>query len=229
MNMNSMKRFGAFVLIGMLLLGATGFASGQDTTTEAVDSNKLKTCLPEAPFGWEGTEPIGAMYTVKGGTWSKVTKSYSTFGVKDQVEITIMDSVSHVVPLWSKWDRFYKWKSSEGYTKRTTVNEFPAWEVYAVEVNSYMLYVGINDRFLVLTKTKNTDKATLDSFANSIDYNEIAALEGGGEAPPAETPTPTPTPTPIPTPIPTPAPPGFEAVFAIAGLLAVAYLVKRRN
>ncbi|HJH26016.1 MAG TPA: hypothetical protein C5S37_04400 [Methanophagales archaeon] len=64
---------------------------------------------------------------------------------------------------------------------------------------------------------------------------------------PAATPTPTPTPTatptakpttpPVPTPEPTaepeptatPEPPGFEAVFAIAGLLAVAYLVVRRK
>ena len=36
-------------------------------------------------------------------------------------------------------------------------------------------------------------------------------------------------PTPTPTPMPTPTPPGFEAVFAIAGLLAVAYLLKRRK
>ena len=58
---------------------------------------------------------------------------------------------------------------------------------------------------------------------------------------PAPTPTPTPlvekptptippaTATPEPTPTPTPAEPGFEAVFAIAGLLAVAYLVLRRR
>ncbi|WP_456478772.1 PGF-CTERM sorting domain-containing protein [Geoglobus ahangari] len=59
------------------------------------------------------------------------------------------------------------------------------------------------------------------------------------------TPTPTKTPTPTPTPVetkeetPTPAPtktteekkegPGFEAVFAVAGLLAVAYLLRRRQ
>jgi PGF-CTERM protein len=50
---------------------------------------------------------------------------------------------------------------------------------------------------------------------------------------PKPTPTPTPevTPTPVPTPVvtPTPTPPGFEAVLAIAGLLAIAYLVLRRK
>ena len=39
----------------------------------------------------------------------------------------------------------------------------------------------------------------------------------------------TPTPSPTPTATPTPTPPGFGAVFAIAGLLAVAYLVLRRK
>lgn len=58
-----------------------------------------------------------------------------------------------------------------------------------------------------------------------------------GVTPPTLTPTPSPTPSPSPSPAPTPTPtpkswwkiPGFEAVFAIAGLLAVAYLVLRRK
>ncbi|MGB2841408.1 MAG: PGF-CTERM sorting domain-containing protein [Halobacteriota archaeon] len=43
-----------------------------------------------------------------------------------------------------------------------------------------------------------------------------------------ETPEPTPTIPPVATPTPEPTP-GFEAVFAIAGLLAVAYLVQRKR
>ena len=39
----------------------------------------------------------------------------------------------------------------------------------------------------------------------------------------------TPTPSPTPTPTPKPGIPGFEAGFAIASLLAVAYLVLRRK
>jgi hypothetical protein len=42
-------------------------------------------------------------------------------------------------------------------------------------------------------------------------------------------PTPVPTPVPTPEPTPTPKPAGFESVLAIAGLLAVAYLVHRRK
>ena len=37
------------------------------------------------------------------------------------------------------------------------------------------------------------------------------------------------TPTPIATPTPTPTPPGFEAVYAITGLLAIAYLLRQRR
>ena len=46
---------------------------------------------------------------------------------------------------------------------------------------------------------------------------------------PTAEPTATATPTATPTPTPTPTPPGFEAVFAIAGLLAIAYLVLRKR
>ena len=45
---------------------------------------------------------------------------------------------------------------------------------------------------------------------------------------PSPTASPTPTPTPSPTPTPTPTP-GFEAIFAVAGLLAVTYFVLRRK
>jgi len=51
-----------------------------------------------------------------------------------------------------------------------------------------------------------------------------------GEVTPAPTPKATPTPTPMPTATPTPtSTPGFEAVFAIAGLLAIAYATLRRR
>ena len=46
---------------------------------------------------------------------------------------------------------------------------------------------------------------------------------------PTPVPTPTPTATSTPSPSPTPEPPGFEAVFAIAGLLTVIYLLRRRK
>ena len=46
---------------------------------------------------------------------------------------------------------------------------------------------------------------------------------------PEVTPTPPPVVSPTPTPTPTPEPPGFEAVFAIAGMLAIAYLVLRKR
>ncbi|MGC9445226.1 MAG: tungstate ABC transporter substrate-binding protein WtpA, partial [Candidatus Methanospirareceae archaeon] len=70
----------------------------------------------------------------------------------------------------------------------------------------------------------------------------IAPPEGSGEVPAelqdivemepgAATPTPAPTATPAPTTAPTPTPeePGFEAIVAIAGLLAIAYLTHRKQ
>jgi PGF-CTERM protein len=56
-----------------------------------------------------------------------------------------------------------------------------------------------------------------------------AALEKYLREEQKETLTPSPTRTQTQTPSPTPTPPGFDAGFAIAGLLAVAYLVLRRR
>ena len=47
--------------------------------------------------------------------------------------------------------------------------------------------------------------------------------------PPLPTPTPSPTPTPVSTPTPPEKVPGFETIFTVAGLLAVAYLSKRKK
>lgn len=62
--------------------------------------------------------------------------------------------------------------------------------------------------------------------------HERLGLEAYKPPTPSPTPSPTPTssPTPTPTPSSTPAPtPGFELAFAIAGLLAMAYLLRRRE
>ena len=58
---------------------------------------------------------------------------------------------------------------------------------------------------------------------------EVAEVVGEEIEEITATPMPTPAPTPEPTPEPIPKPPGFEAIFAIVGLLAVTYLLRRRK
>jgi len=80
---------------------------------------------------------------------------------------------------------------------------------------------------LATTVVGNKATATVTHFSTFVLF---AAEEVITPTPtPTPTPKPTPTATPSPTPTPTPEGPGFEAVFAIAGLLAVAYLVLRRK
>jgi len=151
-------------------------------------------------------------------------KSYTKSGTEDiTADVGIMDSAFYQVGWWAAWQGFYAWESTEGYGKTAEVKGFPAWEVYTKDGNDYGLYVGINDRFMVFIST-NSDKDTLYAFANSIDYSGIATL-GGGAAPPAEE-EPEETPE---VPEEEGKAPGFEVLFAVAGLLAVAYLLKRRK
>ena len=112
-----------------------------------------------------------------------------------------------------------------------------------IELESLTAYVE-NGTF---NKTFDTSDAVVGTYtvkADDGDGNVDETTVWIGEAKPTPTPevevTPTPeveiTPTPVvsptppeETPTPTPEPPGFEAVFAIAGLLAVAYLVLRKR
>ena len=85
-----------------------------------------------------------------------------------------------------------------------------------------------------------------DGHTDTVTVEIKAAVPSPSPSPsptvsPTPTPTPTPTPspspaaspvaptTPTPTPTPSPTPPGFEAIFAVAGLLAVTYFVLRRK
>jgi len=70
------------------------------------------------------------------------------------------------------------------------------------------------------------DFALCDEGQNVVE--DMGYIKLTGEVPPAPTPKVTPTPEVTPTPTPT-STPGFEAVFAIAGLLAIAYAALRRR
>ena len=88
------------------------------------------------------------------------------------------------------------------------------------------------------TATSGDSVYLAGSGVSSVANKSDALLVKFSESTPTLTPTPiptvtptppTPTPTPAVTPTPNPTPPGFEAGFAIAGVLAVAYLVLRRR
>lgn len=112
------------------------------------------------------------------------------------------------------------------------------------------LQVRLNDR--LMNRTRDLDRLynetdvpqcwwlaqdnAVQMLCNIPEFSEqVITIEPGGapEVTPAVTPAPTATPVPTPvaspseTPTPTPTTPGFGVVFAIAGLLAVAYIVKR--
>ena len=91
---------------------------------------------------------------------------------------------------------------------------------------------GYSDVDEMLAGTDKDDPCDPDSECAACLATKPAATPTPTAEPtakPTTTPVPTPKPTAEPEPTATPEPPGFEAVFAIAGLLAVAYLVVRRK
>jgi PGF-CTERM protein len=140
-------------------------------------------------------------------------------------------------------------------TKQLAFNLIKATEVRISELKREKIDTSIIERLLAKAKSSydsgdyvRAAKIATDakSRADLTYHNEKSFIVGFGLFPP-EIPKPTPTvtlvpltPTPMPTPSPTatvtkiPAPeekevPGFEVIFAIMGLLAVAYLLRRRK
>jgi hypothetical protein len=244
----TLTRFEAFIVIGLLLSGALGFAQGGGVETQAVDYNTLIWYLPYAPYGWGEGVPEGTMYTIDDGTWSVAAITYSNYDdAYVTADVGIMDSAYYTVGWWDIWDELYTYDDIDGYAEPVTVNGYPAWEVYTSEWDEYCLLVDIEERFLVYICT-NSDWNTLYQFANLIDYDGIAAL--GDESDDYYTIAPTPTddyytiaPTPTddyytiaPTPTddyytiaPTPSPPdgGGGGLFIAALVLIILFVVAR--
>jgi PGF-CTERM protein len=237
--MSKRRRVDATILIGMLLVSVVGLsamstaiANDEATATHAVPFDQLIEFLPNAPSGWDGGEPTGMTFTHEEGTWSMATESYTKKGAEDvTADVVITDYAIYTVGWSTAWQSFVAYETTEGYIKKVDVQGSPAWEVYDKESAEYALNIGINDRFLAIIAT-NSDKDTLYDFANTIDYNGIAALGGGAAPPPAETAEPTGAATKAPTTSTEEGSetPGFEAVFAVVGLLlAVMALLRRRG
>ena len=169
-------------------------------------------------------------------TYNDVTFTWSG---SDDVTPTAQLEYSYILEgydtSWSAWtsatSKSYTDLPNGAYTfkvkaKDLALNEdpTPASSSFTVSVTAYAPGVG--------GRVADSDgDGWSDSYEIRMgtDPNDPNSYPGAPAPTPSPTPTATPTPTPTATPTTTPKPPGFEAVFAIAGLLAVAYLVLRRK
>jgi len=175
---------------GIAAMGDTG---GKTQGSQPIQHTELIEFLPDAPSGW--VRKVEGLSIAEG-----------TYNASTNTDFETMDAYVGILDHGSKvseqefWDRL---PEPEGETKRVTIKGFQAKEEYVKDVNYYILHVNIHNRFLVTIFT-NRDRETLYYFADSIDYNELATLDGnteGGKIP------------------------GFELDCVIIALFAIAYIV----
>lgn len=118
------------------------------------------------------------------------------------------------VPRSWGWDKIILYASKDGVNYQK-IWESPAWGY--VEKRQVLVNIPAGYQYLYFLLSDGNLK-----WEEIRLWKPMMIISTG----PPTTPTPTPTPTPV-TPSQPPAIPGFEAVFAIAGLLAVAYLLRR--
>ncbi len=215
-------------VLGLLFIGVIGVIGVITAAPQVVDYTDLIKKLPQPPNGWTANEPEGLNSKTPAGAFSFASREYTQSGTDRIVDVTIFGG-GDLMPFWQEWQGLYAYESTDGYAKRVTVNDFPAWEVYSNDTGEYMLYIGINRKIGVVVTT-DQDKDTLYLFANSIDYSGLAALCGAINPTPLVTPgeaPPTATSTPASGSGDTGKTPGFGWVHAIAGAIAALYILRR--
>ncbi|MDO8725828.1 MAG: hypothetical protein Q7J35_07160 [Candidatus Methanoperedens sp.] len=145
-------------------------------SVQSVNFSKLIEFLPSAPPDWTAKEPQGFMYAAENGSWSVANKKFVR-GDLATASVGIMDSAYYEVGWFLVWKGIYKYESAEGYTKTTTINGYPALELYSKSDNEYTLYVMVKERFMVYINVRDADKDTLEEIANEINYAAIAVLK----------------------------------------------------
>jgi hypothetical protein len=172
----------------MTNLPSGGSGSGQQgnspTTTarpapgsvKAIDINLLIPFLPNAPAGWTADMQNGMTKTSQEGSYTWAFQKYSSRDEK-RATVSIMDSAYYAVGGWEKWERQFDITTTDGYLKTGTVAGFPSRETYDKNSKSYGTMVGLNNRFMVSVTIDNGEKAELDLFLNSINFQGIAALK----------------------------------------------------
>ncbi len=139
----------------------------------AVHFSKLIPFLPDPPSGWVGEEPSGTMMTFDEWSWSTAERHYTKPGTYTGASIKITDGeYSWMI----YWDQFFEYETTDGYLKSTSFKGYPAWEEHT-KPDSYTLWVGIDDRFVVIISVHESDRDTLYAFADRVDYRGIAALK----------------------------------------------------
>jgi hypothetical protein len=145
-------------------------------SVKAIDFNLLIPFLPNAPAGWTAEDPDGMTMNFQDGSWTTATRSYSR-GDEKQATVSIIDSAYYSVGGWEMWGRQFDMTTTDGYYKSGTVAGFPSWETYDKNSKNYGTWVGLNNRFMVTVTVDNSEKADLDLFVNSINYQGINALK----------------------------------------------------
>jgi hypothetical protein len=143
-------------------------------SVQAIDFNLMLPFLPNAPAGWTAEDPQGATLTTQEGAYSFASREY-TSGDK-RATITIWDSAYFNIGGWDLWTANYQYSSTDGYWRTGTVGGYPSWESYDKSSNAYSTWVGVNQRFSVLTNVDDGSKADLDTFVNAVNYAGVAAL-----------------------------------------------------
>jgi hypothetical protein len=170
----------SMILASILLIILTACSplseSSDPVTSESVDSNLLKSFLPEVPAGWSAEDIESRDYTVLDSLSSEAKRMYVWMGGSNSTEVTIyfrhgevsleIEELKKISPNIQKEDGEYR--------EWITVQKYTAIETYDPKSGNYAYGVFVGPGITVSMETNQ--KSDLDLFASQIDYGGLAAL-----------------------------------------------------
>lgn len=150
---------------------------------EPADFSKLLPLLPVVPEGWDAGEPEGSSTDAGGFKLSVAGRTYSKAGVAEGEEaptasVNITDcggSKEFLDATTTGWQESPE--TDDGYAKIVTIEGNRGFESYDKSEGSAMLWLVVNQRFLVQVEVTKQPAAELQTWLKRLDLKKLGALK----------------------------------------------------
>jgi hypothetical protein len=143
---------------------------------EPVHFSALLKALPDAPSGWQASEPRGATNQMGDFSMSTASREYTSEGKRMEIEIADWAYHQALYAPFIMGARFSQ-ESTEGYNKGIKIGEHAGRDEYRFSDKSGQRSVLYNRRYFVSVKGQGVEPAAFDEWWGLVKTSELPAVK----------------------------------------------------